>query len=237
MGAVPKYTKSEAPTVLWVADYKAVDKRQDLYSSVDANRVTLRLSAKYLVSKWNLEGGPQESIMIEANSKTFAAWQDCLGGTLARPVVICQNERPRLIRVWSNIRPVLPIRTDARALPDMKDHQFPDRKYFLSRTVERAGNFDRYEILSYDDVWSRWRPNRTQRVGDVDVYSTSLFMYPRDYSQAGVKLVECTKPDTFCKAYAVFRGKWVEFLIFKDELANIDDLGAGILRFLDQHTR
>lgn len=129
------------------------------------------------------------------------------------------------------------MRPNATAFPFEADFNSPAGQIFEGRHVTRTGNIGRYGVLTYDDVWTKLVPERSLRLGSVDVYSTSLFMYPLDFAHSNVRVVKCEKPDTFCKGYALYRGKWVEFLVFKDELAEIDQLGQRILEFMSRYTR
>jgi hypothetical protein len=229
-GHVPEYTKEARRVVVAVANYLPVDRGQDLYRAVPGTRVAFGVPAHFLVSKWNLMGGDQESILLEVNSKTLQPWQDCLIGPIHRPASRCPSERPLLVRIWSDLRPAVPvtIRPDLKAFPASDPTSFRGRHV---RPVAEAGGF---EIVGYDDVWSKTAESRTAYFGKTNLYSSSLFLYPRNYQKDEVKFVDCIKTDSFCKAYMPFRGKWVEFQIYKDQLPEIRQLASGIHQLLSR---
>jgi hypothetical protein len=213
-----------------VANYLAVDPNSDFYKVTPGTRLSFRIPAYFLVSKWNLMGGDQESIVMEANSKTLRPWQECLGGTLEKPISRGPGERPLLIRIWSNLRPALPmtIRPDLKAFPAEKPTSF------RGRHVRPVGEEDGFELVEYDDVWSRRPESQTAYFGKTNLYSSSLFLYPQNYQKDEVKFVDCVKIDSFCKAYMPFRGKWVEFQIYKDQMHEIRRIASGIDRILSK---
>ena len=229
-GHRPAYTKETGPVAVAVANYIPVDQNSDLYMVVPGTRLTFQIPAYFLVSKWNLMGGDQESIVMEANSKTLRPWQECLGGTVEKPVLQCPGERPLLIRIWSNLRPAVPV----TIRPDLKTFPADDPTSFHGHHVRPVGEEDGFEIVEYDDVWSRRRENQAAYFGKTNLYSSSLFLYPQNYQKDDVKFVDCLKIDSFCKAYMPFRGKWVEFQIYKEQMHEIRDIASGVAQTLSK---
>ncbi|GAA3889992.1 hypothetical protein GCM10022276_06270 [Sphingomonas limnosediminicola] len=229
-GHKPAYTKETKPVTVAVANYIPVDPNSDFFRVVPGTRLSFRIPAHFLVSKWNLMGGDQESIVMEANSKTLRPWQECLAGTLERPVPRCPGERPLLIRIWSDIRPAVPM----TIRPDLKAFPAEDRTSFDGRQVRPVGESDGYQIVGYDDVWTRRPESRVSYFGKTNLYSSSLFLYPQNYQKEEVKFVDCVKIDTFCKAYLPFRGKWVEFQVYKDQMSEIREIASGIVQTLSK---
>jgi hypothetical protein len=229
-GHVPEYTKDTRRVSVAVADYVPVPGSPDRYQAKAGSRLQFEIPAYLLVSKWNLIGGDQESIVMEANSETLRPWQECLAGTLEKPVPRCPGQQPLLIRVWSNLRPAVPL----TIRPDLKDFPASDLTSFHGRHVSPIGREQGFEIVGYDDIWSRSAESRTVKFGKVDLYSSSLFLYPSDFQNDAVKFVDCERLDSFCKAYTPFRGKWVEFQVYKDQMPEVRRLASGIVDMLSR---
>jgi hypothetical protein len=213
-----------------VANYVPVPGSEDRYEAKPGSRVEFEMPAHFLVSKWNLMGGDQESIVMEANSKTLRPWQECLAGSLERPVPNCTGQRPLLIRIWSNLRPAVPL----TIRPELKDFPASDPTSFHGRHVSPVGSEQGFEIVGYDDIWSRSAESRTEKFGKVDLYSSSLFLYPSDFQKDAVKFVDCLRLDSFCKAYTLFRGRWVEFQVYKDQMPQVRHMASGIADMLSR---
>ncbi|MFL6737367.1 MAG: hypothetical protein ACJ8F4_09965 [Sphingomonas sp.] len=229
-GHVPEYTKDRQPVSVAIAKYVPVPGSEDRYQAERGSRIQFEIPAYLLVSKWNLMGGDQESIVMEANSETLRPWEECLGGSLERPVPRCPGQRPLLIRVWSNLRPAVP----PTIRPDLKDFPASDLTSFHGRHVSPVGREQGFEIVGYDDIWSRSSESRTAKFGKVDLYSSSLFLYPSDFQHDPVKFVDCERLDSFCKAYTPFRGKWVEFQVYKDQMPDARRIASGIAGMLSR---
>ena len=225
---MPRHTKDTRPIGVSVADYLRADPGRDFYIVRPGTDVRFRVPAYLLVSKWNLLGGHQESILMEVNSRTLRPWQGCLAGTIERPVLRCPGERPLLIRIWSNLRPAVPV----TIRPELKTFPASNLTSFYGRHVSHVGQEQGFEIVGYQDIWSKAAENRTAKFGSVDLYSSSLFLYPREFQKNKVKFVDCRRTDSFCKAYTHFGGKWVEFQVYKDDMSNIRKLASGIHRLL-----
>ena len=232
-GHVPGYTKDTRPVSVAVASYLPVDRRQDFYKVASKTRVAFDIPAHLLVSKWNLMGGDQESILLEVNSRTLRPWQDCLAGPVEKPVSRCPDERPLLIRIWSDLRPVVPM----TIRPDLKAFPAGDLTSFDGNHVSPMGQTDGFEIVGYEDAWSKSPESRVAYFGKTNLYSSSLYLYPQNYQKDQVKFVDCLKTDSFCKAYLPFHGKWVEFQVYKDQMPEIRQLAFGIHQLLSRLAR
>ena len=230
IGHVPEYTKERRAVRVAVASYLPVERAHDLYKIAPGTRVAFDIPAYFLVSKWNLMGGDQESILLEVNSKTLQPWQDCLIGPIHKPVSRCPSERPLLIRIWSDLRPVVPY----TIRPDLKAFPAGDFTSFHGNHVRPVAETEGFEIVGYDDIWSKASDARTAYFGKTNLYSSSLFLYPLDYEKDQVKFIDCLRLDTFCKAYMPFRGKWVEFQVYKNQMPDVRRLASGIHQLLSR---
>ena len=229
-GHVPEYTKDTRPVSVAVANYVPVPGAEDRYLVEARSRLQFEIPAYLLVSKWNLMGGDQESIVMEANSETLRPWQECLAGSLERPIPRCPGQRPLLIRLWSNLRPAVPLTIK----PDLKDFPASDLTSFHGRHVRPIGREQGFQIVGYEDIWSKSAESRTEKFGHVDLYSSSLFLYPTDFQHDAVKFIDCERLKSFCKAYTLFRDKWVEFQVYKDQMPQVRQIASGIVDMLSR---
>lgn len=229
----PMTTKDQRIVDVSLSNYEKVDVHKGQYRIIPGTTVRFSIPAKFLVSKWNLKGGPQTALYIQTRANTRDPWEDCVDREHGAPKLICLGEEGRLIVVHSALLPQL---TPAFS-PDRKT--FPDRLELLSsmwksRPGPKLGN---YQVEYYDSYSSKMKPKYTGLVGDFDPYKNNFYMQPIDYNGKSIQIVDCNKIQPYCKAYLFYNGFYVTFAVEKLELKNVTSIAADVQRLLASFTR
>jgi len=225
----PMTTKDTRIVDLRLSGYEKVDPNKGRYRVVPRTTVRFSIPAKFLVSKWNLQGGRQASIFIETRANTRDAWEDCIDRDHGRPRLICAGDAGRLIVVNSAILRELP----AAFTPDRQT--FPDRRQLFSSMWDaRPGpRLGRYQVEFYESALSEMAPRGKGLVEGFDPYQDNFYMRPIDYADRSVEMVDCSKIQTLCKAYLFYGQFIVTFAVQKAELPRVTQIALDVRKLLD----
>jgi hypothetical protein len=225
----PMTTKDERIIHLSLSKYDKVDVHKGQYRIIPGTTHRFSIPAKFLVSKWNLQGGPQTALYIETRADTREPWEDCVDRrTSGSPRLICLGEKGRLIVVNSALLPELPPAFS----PDRKTFPEPMQlfsKMWRSKTGPRLGS---YQVEYYDDIWSKTKPKHTGLIGNFDPYLNNFYLRPLEYGDRSVEIVDCNKVQQFCKAYLFYNDFQVTFSIQKSELHQITSIANDVRKLL-----